>query len=179
MKIIDIAKTYIGQFEVSGNKGFKDPIFQSKMIEDGFTPGDSWCALFQELLFKEAYLEHYNTFDKLFHKSCTQTLRNFKAAGYGISMYPRLGSLMIMRKYIDNEAQWQGHAGLVSKVINEREWLSIEGNTSSGAKNAEGIREGDSVQENHHVEASPKTGLRVAGFVLIHETLCVLKNPNL
>jgi hypothetical protein len=169
MKIVDIARGYIGEFEVAGNQGFKDKKFEAKMVEDGFNQGDSWCCIFQNMIWEEAYPEHEEILNGLFHKSCDKTLKNFKAAGYGISMTPVVGSLMIMKHFIDGKEQWTGHAGVVVEKLNSVTWISIEGNT-----NSKGSREGDSVQPKTRTLTYPKTGLHLAGFVLIRETLKIV-----
>jgi hypothetical protein len=166
MKIIEVANKYVGEFEISGNHGFKDPAFQKKIEAVGWHDGEAWCCYLQEALFKEAYPEHIAEFDKLFSSGAVRTLANFKNAGYGISTIPKLGSLMIMQHFEDGIAKWQGHAGVVISLKSNSEWISIEGNTNSN-----GGREGDSVQPKNRSLMYHPTGLRVAGFVMIRETL--------
>jgi hypothetical protein len=166
MKVVDIAKSYIGQFEILGNHGFKDPAFAAKMKAVGHDDGEAWCCLFSELCFKEAYSEHTTFLDKIFSDGCVKTLDNCIKAGIEISTIPVLGSLMIMQQYIDNVKQWQGHAGIPVQILSNSAWVSVEGNT-----NSKGSREGDSVQPKTRDLMYKPTGLRVAGFALIHEFL--------
>jgi hypothetical protein len=167
MKIVEIARSYLGEFEKPGNHGFKNPALQAKMEADGWKDGEAWCAYFQEMIWEEAYPAFEKVFDKLFSGSCAITLANFKKAGYEISTIPVPGALMIMHSYKDGVFTGKGHAGLViPTLISNSEWYSIEGNTNSA-----GSREGDSVQIKKRSLMYYPTGLRVAGFVLIRETL--------
>src|SRR5690606_18642823 len=95
MKQIEIAKKYVGIKEVKGNMGFLDADFDKKMRAVGFQDGHAWCAYASELVFKEAFPERFDEFDKLFSASAVQTFKNFEAAGYTISDKPVEGALVI------------------------------------------------------------------------------------
>lgn len=164
MKVLEVARLYLGEFEKPGNSGFLNAKLQAKLEQDGWKIGEPWCCYFQEMIFEDAYPEQEKALDRLFSANCVQTLSNFKLAGFEVSTYPVLGSLMIMQNYKDNRALTSGHAGIVSKVLSNSEWKSIEGNT-----NAAGSREGNSVQEKSRSLMYHPTGLRVAGFVLIDQ----------
>jgi hypothetical protein len=166
MKVIDIARMYLGEFEKPGNSGFLNAKLQTKLEQDGWKIGEPWCCYFQEMIFEDAYPEHEKMLDRLFSANCVQTLSNFKLAGFEVSTIPAEGALMIMQNYKDNRALTSGHAGIVSKVLSNSEWKSIEGNT-----NAAGSREGTSVQEKTRSLKHHPTGLRVAGFVLVDKKL--------
>ena len=56
-RIIGIAKGYLGQKEVPGNKGFQDKDFEKKMRQVGFYTGAPWCAFFVKLVYGEAYYD--------------------------------------------------------------------------------------------------------------------------
>lgn len=169
MKILETAKLYENEYEIEGNRGFKNLRFQEKMVADGFIPGDAWCALFQEMIWEEAYPEHEGTLDKLFHKSCDQTYKNFKAAGYEMSDIPVEGSLGIMKHFTDGKEDWKGHAFLVTKQLTNSTWHSFEGNTNE-AGSREGIKTG---YQTRSLMYHP-TGLRMKSFILIRETLKIV-----
>jgi hypothetical protein len=163
MRPHEIAAEYIGQTEFKGNLGFKDPCFDEKMREVGFQDTHAWCAYFQELVFKEAYPEKFVELDKLFSASAVQTFKNFRDAGYLIGEVPQIDTLVIWQNYKDGKAQWTGHAGIVSKVLDQETFLSIEGNT-----NNDGSREGIKVAERtRKVIPDVKNGLKVLGFIQI------------
>jgi hypothetical protein len=166
MRIVEVVNSYVGQFELPGNQGFRDKVYEAKMVADGFVKGDAWCCLAQEVAWREAYPEHDKEFDRLFHKSCDVTYKNFIAAGYEVSTIPVVGSLMIMKKFVENKEQWQGHAGCPVKLLDNTSWMSVEGNT-----NSKGSREGDSMQLKSRSLMYSPTGLRVKGFILIREHL--------
>jgi hypothetical protein len=58
--------------------------------------------------------------------------------------------------------QWEGHAGIVSEVLSDSEFKSIEGNTST-----QGSRNGDRVAENPRNTKVKPNGLNVLGFIKI------------
>jgi hypothetical protein len=159
MRQIEIAQSYVGQFEISGNQGFKSPEFEKKMHAVGWDKGEAWCILFAELVYKEAYPELYPELEKLFSDSVVETHRLITKAGYEPSSIPVLGSLMIMQHYTNNKPDWTGHAGVVTQVHSHSTWVCVEGNT-----NSKGSREGDSVQYKTRSLMYYETGLRVKGF---------------
>lgn len=165
MRPFEIAKNYIGQTEIKGNMGFKDPCFEEKMRAVGFQDTHAWCAYFAELVFKEAFPEH-KELDKLFSASAVQTFKNFRDASYPIGEVPQIDSLVIWQTMKDGKPHWTGHAGIVSKVIDHETFESIEGNT-----NNDGSREGVMVTERtRKVIPDVKNGLKVMGFIQINNT---------
>lgn len=163
MTLIDIARKDLGKKEKSGNTGFQDKKLESDMRSVGWHPGWAWCASIQEKWIWEAYPKLKEEVMGYFVPSAVATFRNLKNAGYRVSMTPTEGALVYWQRMQDGEAQWQGHAGVVSKVISDTEFYSIEGNTNSA-----GSREGDSVQEKHRfVKSDVQNGLKVIGFVTL------------
>lgn len=159
---VKIAKKYLGQREKPGNMGFIDPSFDKKMKGVGHQDTHAWCAYFSELVFKEAYPDKLKALDRLFSASAVTTFENFKKAGYEVSAAPKEGALVIWQHYENGEKQWQGHAGVVSEVVSEKLFKSIEGNT-----NASGGREGIEVAEKSRTTEKKPTGLNVLGFIVI------------
>jgi hypothetical protein len=162
-KIVDVANSYVGQQEISGNKGFKNASFQKKMQDCGWKLGDAWCSYFTELVWKEAFGKShslYNTLDRLFSPSAVSTYANFKGypTGFKVGNTAKIGSLAVWR--LGNG--WQGHIGIVSEVIDKTTFRTIEGNTNSA-----GGREGIEVAKKIRLLNSPfKTkGLNLIGFV--------------
>jgi hypothetical protein len=163
MKQIEIAKKYVGMKEIRGNMGFHDADFDKKMRDVGFQDGHAWCAYAAELVFKEAFPERFDEFDKLFSASAVQTFKNFEAADYTISDKPVEGALVIWQLIKAGEPQWQGHAGICGKVTDGWKFESYEGNT-----NPAGSREGEQfAKKNRKHLAYVYNGLRVMGFVII------------
>ena len=162
MKPEEIAKKYIGQTEIPGNKGFNNADFEAKMKAVGFQPTHAWCCYFAELVFKEAFPEKFKDLDKLFSASTVQTFNNFKKANYVISDVPVKGYLVIWQNQKDGVPQSTGHAGIVTDVYNKELFKSIEGNT-----NDQGGREGYIVAEKLRKVKKVQNGLQVLGFVKI------------
>lgn len=163
MTLVEAAHKDIGKKERRSNLGFEDPQLEKAMMAVGWRPGWAWCASIQEKWIWEAYPDLKNEVQGFFVPSAVATFRNLKNAGYSVSMIPTVGSLVYWQRMQDGNAQWQGHAGVVSKVLSDTEFFSIEGNTNSA-----GSREGDSVQEKHRfVRNDVQNGLKVIGFVKI------------
>lgn len=166
MTALEYAKTFIGEKEKPNNGGFYNPKLQEIMTRAGHKYGEAWCAYFMEACFcepikgttKEAELRI------LFSASAVSTYGAFKKNGYKISMIPTVGALVIYRKFKDGQGGWQGHAGIVSEVINEVQFRDIGGNTS-----AAGSREGTIVGENPRSTKFRSTGLNVMGFITIEQ----------
>jgi hypothetical protein len=162
-KIVQVANSYLGQEEISGNKGFKNTAFQKKMQECGWQIGQSWCAYFSELVWKEAFGKShplYNTLDRLFSPSAVSTYSNFKGYpnGFKAGSTPKIGSLAVWR--LGNG--WQGHIGIVTEIVDKNTFKSVEGNT-----NAAGGREGIQVARKVRVTNMPfrSKGLNLIGFI--------------
>lgn len=162
LNIVDIAKSDLGKVEKPNNSGFADPQLEKEMIAVGWQTGNAWCALISERWAKKAFPAKSAEFDKLFSASAVTTMANFKKAGYKISSTPVLGSVVIWQKYEKGQPSWQGHAGIVSEVINDKEFKSIEGNGS-----VKGSREGTTVVEQHRKILRLDTGLNVMGFIIL------------
>lgn len=163
MTLSEIARIDIGKKEKPGNSGFEDPTLEKEMKAVGWLPGYAWCACIQERWVWKAFPELKEKVKGLFVPSAVNTFRNLVKAGYKHSMIPTVDALVYWQRMQEGNPIWMGHAGVVSKVIDDTEFYSIEGNT-----NAAGSREGDSVQEKHrHVRADVENGLRVIGFVTL------------
>ena len=97
--IVRIARSYVGQIALDGDKGFANADFQSKMQSVGWGSGNAWCNYFADLVWKEAYQEvgakdakiqsiFQNTF-KSFNPNnmpltghCPTTFANMRKLGY-------------------------------------------------------------------------------------------------
>jgi hypothetical protein len=165
MKVIEVAKKYLGLKEDPNNSFKKGTLLGDVLHKAGQKDGESWCSYFMEAVFCEAHPELDTALRKLFDAGAVKTYTNFKAAGYDCHATPRVGDLMIMQKYAGGVKQWQGHAGLVVFVHpTEGWWKCIEGNTTKA-----GGREGGSgaVLEITRNSTVKKDGLNVLGFVTI------------
>jgi len=163
MKATDYARLYVGKKEKPGNSGFQDPEFEKDIKTLGeWAPPMSWCCCFQQMLFRKSLPEKSDELKKLFDPSAVQTYNNFKAAHYPILHKPVIGALVIWQRYKDGIAEWHGHAGIVTEVVSEKFFKTIEGNT-----NNDGSDNGDGVYEKVRSTDIKKTGLNVLGFVVI------------
>lgn len=161
MKLVEAARKDLGKKEKPGNTGFEDAKLEAAMRVVGWQPGWAWCACIQEKWVWEAYPELQQKVKGLFVPSAVNTFRNLIRAGYKSTMIPEVGALVYWQKMDDGKALWQGHAGVVSEVINATTFKSIEGNTSN-----KGSRNGDGVYElTRTVRADVQDGLKVIGFI--------------
>lgn len=160
-KAVEVALKYVGEKELPNNVFSDASPFGQKLHGVGQRDGDPWCALFMELVFKEAYPEKHKEFDKLFSASAVQTFKNCRDAAYLIGNAPREGNLVIWQMMKDGKEQWQGHAGIVNTVKSSWEFTSIEGNT-----NEAGSREGVTVAiKERKVLKDTWNGLKIMGFI--------------
>lgn len=135
--IIQTAKKYIGQKEIPENKGFVDKKFQELMEIVGWRMDYAWCALFAELVWKEAYSQRdsfvINELDRLFSAGSVQTLINFtNDREWQTGEVPKLGALVIWQNYKGEKPLWTGHTGIVISELNGSNFITVEGNTNSG-----------------------------------------------
>jgi len=159
--IIKIAQTYIGQKELGNNAGFSDKAFEDKMKTTGWSKGQSWCAYFTELVWREAYKKTplLKSVIALFSASATATFDNFAGSSlFKTGTTPQPGALVVWR-YGNT---WRGHIGIVETINNNGTFVSIEGNT-----NAAGEREGIEVARKVRriKEIYKAKGLNLIGFV--------------
>lgn len=164
MILVETARKDIGKKEKPGNTGFVDPILEKEMRTVGWQPGWAWCAGIQEKWVWAAFPELKESVKGLFVPSAVNTFRNLVKAGYSHSMIPTEGALVYWQHIQDGKELWTGHAGVVSRVVSDTEFYSIEGNTNSS-----GSREGDSVQEKHRFIRPVTNGLKVIGFVMLRK----------
>jgi hypothetical protein len=162
MELKDLAKVatkYIGKTETPNNSGFSDKEFQKRMEQVGWSIGQSWCAYFTELCAIEAFPSLKDELTKLFSASATATWKNFQI-DKKTSITPKVGSLAVWR-YGNG---WQGHIGVVSKIVDDKTFESIEGNT-----NDKGGREGYIVTPRTRKIGSKysSAGLNLIGFINI------------
>lgn len=162
MTLVDVARKDLGKKEKPGNSGFESPELEKRLTAVGWQAGWAWCACIQESWAWMAFPSLKDKIKGLFVASAVATHRNLVRAGYVSTMKPEVGAFVYWQRMKDGHAEWQGHAGVVSKVVSDTEFYSIEGNT-----NSDGSREGDSVQEKHRFVKQVENGLQVIGFVKI------------
>lgn len=169
-KIISIAKSYIGEQEILGNKGFKDRGFQAAMSAAGWYMDASWCMFFAKMVWMQTYLGSlpYRKIDAKFTGSALGTYYNIAHDGtFQISLTPVPGAIVIFKEGTD-PAKHEGHAGIVTERMGNQ-FKSIEGNTNAGAD--PNIREGYIVAEKIHILNQPPNshGLNLVGFIIPNE----------
>lgn len=164
-KILEVARGYIGEHEIAGNKGFVNPNFEEQMRMVKWVPPFAWCSFFVMLVWRMAYAQLNSIIEAdlriLISPSATQTYNNFtKSKEYKqyVSKIPKPGALMVFQ-YGDT---WRGHIGVVEKLLTDDWVIDVEGNT-----NSKGGREGLEVARiKREVDFTfKKKGLHLIGFV--------------
>lgn len=163
-RIIEVAQSYVGMQEIPGNNGFLDKSFEKKMKAVGWQMEFAWCALFAELVAKEAFAgdaAKLAELDTLFSASAVATWSNFVGSKkYKTNKVPKAGSLVIWKSPLS----WTGHVGIIESIEKGGKWFSvIEGNG-----NLLGSREGTHVvRKRRRLEIiSRRTGqMYMLGFV--------------
>lgn len=162
MRILEIARKYLGQSELPGNK-FTDLTPLGKLVHSaGQKDGEAWCAYFVEGCSIEAFPEMKHQLEKLFSANCVETFHNFKKAGFKVlSIDPLPGDICVMRSYRKGVAQLTGHMCIVEAIDVGNGFQTIDGNT-----NIAGSREGTTVMDRKQksFKFNPD-GLTVLGFI--------------
>lgn len=165
-----IAKRYLGQKEIPGNKFVDDLTVKGDLGEmlhqAGQKDGEAWCCYFAEGIFCKANPSLEKELRGLFSASAVKTAENFQKAGYETSDKPFPNALVIWQRYLNGKKTWQGHAGIVDEdsPMTPTTWRSYEGNT-----NVAGARETDEgvVALQPRTKKYPATGLHVLIFIKI------------
>ena len=164
-RTVRFAKKFVGEDEIPGNMGFKDPELDSLMREFGdFSNSQAWCMSFIKMIWIKKFGRKYiEILDKLITPSTQTTFANFendKSGKFKITKEPERGAIVIWQNYKNGIKEWTGHAGLVQKV-NTDDFETIEGNTNDAAS-----REGYTVAEKIRPYAwATQNGLRLKGFI--------------
>lgn len=164
--LIAQARKWVGQQEIQPNAGFKDHIFEAKMIAVGFYTGASWCAFFVMVVLFDSYAG--TKWAPLLKKYCSgsthQMWVNFKASKEFITgQIPRPGCLVFWVEYSNPLV---GHVGLCTVAEDATTFDSVEGNTNSN-----GSRNGFEVFEHisHKTNITPHRDLVFLGCVYMPE----------
>ena len=161
-KISDIAKSYLGQKEISVNKGFVNKEFDKKMRSIGFYTGAPWCGFFPLLVYSEAKQSV-----KLLSASSKRIIEKATAAG-NWHAEPVEGAVVVWASFKNGKRLSTGHIGIVTEVKDAVNYTTVEGNTTD-----KGGREGIMVAlRNRHLTKDKWTvdnGLRLMGFVYPEE----------
>jgi len=172
-EIVNWAISQIGQKEISGNMGFKDPVFDMILRRVGFEDRYAWCALFAEACYSypqyEGKSKVITTISDCFSANAVRTYENFQkdTSGHFVTDIKQAlpGSVVIWEKRkngdpVKNGIWTIGHAGIVEEV-HDNYFVAIEGNgNSSGGR--EGI---EVVRKKRTYNNFDKDGLCLKGFI--------------
>jgi len=173
--IVATALKYIGEEEIEGNKGFKNPDFEKLMKSVGWATGEAWCAYAAEAFWttsarKLGMGEFAEEISRIFSAGAVHTWKNFNAeVERGNKRFmcldtPQPSDLVIFQKYKNGEKHWTGHMGIVVDIDGEK-YTTVEGNTTRNPQERDGI----AVAKKHRtIDFTTKpNGLNLLGFVHI------------
>ncbi len=176
--IIKTAESFIGQTEISGNKGWNDKKFQKLMERCGWETGQAWCAYAGELVYKLAANPDPEKWkddpfvillNKLFSAGAVKTLENFIKDQSGLFEFTKnpkqAGDLVIYKTYTNGKPSWTGHLAIL-KQINNLNLKTYEGNTNkSGGR--EGIEFAEMKRYVDYNIPNKGTKLVLQGFITL------------
>lgn len=142
--IIQTAYSFVGQKEISGNMGFKQPFFFRLMESIGWKKSWAWCSMFCKLVYTEASKKvgvDPKSITKYISPSVQKTRANFIKAGFPLQTDWTKVKPGAYISWVSASDKSKGHTGILVEFLeNGKKMKTIEGNT-----NSEGSREGDSV----------------------------------
>lgn len=160
--LIAEAMKWVGVRESGWNKGKEVEMFQK--FVDGKAQGEAYCMAFVQYCVGQVEFESKRKSWLFKSEHCLTTWT--KTPIQARRKDPEPGSIVIWQYFTPKGvATGSGHCGIVTKLLNESSFKTIEGNTGSGS---EIIREGDGVWERERRMA--KTGrFRLMGFLVPFE----------
>ncbi len=160
-KIVEVAKSFVGQKEIPGNKGWEDKAFEAKMRKMGWWVTAPWCMFLCRLVWKEAYAYFYNDAavmsiigSNINGSSIDSAAKVRKYKDFEFSDKPVVGAIVIWSK-----TKTSGHGAIVISV-NGNNFTTVEGNT-----NEAGSREGDRTLIKKR-SLDTKSSMTILGFVI-------------
>ena len=152
--LIEVATKYIGTREATGNNdGEVVNMFQKAV--DGKASGESWCCGFVQYCVKQVeQIENIRT--NLFSSEHCLTVWN-KTDKDLRSNKPEAGYIVIWQ----HGDTTQGHTGIVTEVVDDNHFGTIEGNTADGSGV---VRDGDGVYRRTRSIVGAGS-MKVLGFI--------------
>ena len=162
--ILETAQSFVGQKEISGNMGFKQPFFLRLMESIGWRKSWAWCSMFCKLVYTEASKKigvDPKIITKHISPSVQKTRTNFIKAGIPLQTDWTKVQPGAYISWVSSKDKTKGHTGILIEFLeNGKKMKAIEGNT-----NGEGSREGDSVAVKiRNAEVGRGTSLILQGW---------------
>ena len=154
---IKIAQSYIGTTELTGHN---DGVNVEKFLRSvGLSKGNPWCAAFVSNCLIEAGVREPSIRTALARKFITK--QSIKASDVLIGKVNiKPGTIVVWQK--GNTVF--GHVGFIEKQIDKQNFITIEGNTSSGIKGSQS--DGDGVYRRSRA-IQPANYFRITAFTLV------------
>ena len=152
--LIEEAKKWIGVKEATNHNDGKEVEMFQKAV-DGKAQGESWCMAFVQFCLQRVETSQQTRTNMYSSEHC---LTVWNKTGTGMHRTaPEPGFVVIWR----HGATTQGHTGIVTEVLANGEFTTIEGNTGNG-KGV--IRDGDGVY-NRTRSVTGAGEMKVVGFI--------------
>ena len=162
-RVASYAKRFVGEEEIRGNLGFKDPEFEKMMKNVGWLRGQAWCMYFAKVIWIDKYKNLKSEINQLLSGGTVSSfnkVKNSKSKNFAVTSMPRIGDIAVWQKYTSGKATGLGHSGIVTKVRTSY-FETIEGNTDDTAS-----REGYKIaKRKREFDFNKTSGLRLLGFI--------------
>jgi len=137
--VIEEASRWLGVKEVGNNGGFDNAEFQSLMVDVGWKKGEAWCISAAKAWWLEVFKDDaviHAEIKRIISKSC---MKSWQAVTQS-SIIRKTNEIVEGGIFIYSAGEGKGHAGIVTKKLDDFKMRTVEGNT-----NIAGGREGDSI----------------------------------
>jgi hypothetical protein len=155
--IAEIALSYVGEKEITPNKGFANPELDKKMRAVGFYTGAPWCGFGNKLIYDEA-----GASTELCSGSSRSIIQRATLAG-NWHAEPVQGAIVVWATFKNGKRQTTGHIGTVTKVDGDK-YNTVEGNTTDKG-GREGVMFAERFRSLRPEVWKVNDGLRLMGFV--------------
>lgn len=141
-RVVVTAKEFLGDKNINDCREFREPIFQSKLIQFNWDPQFYASSVFCELIWQISIGRETTTerqkLDRLFSPSPLATHANFRgyrgdrnSGDYATGNLPQRGAIAIWQR----GQSWQGHMAIVTEVSSNRDTFDvIEGRILVGSE---------------------------------------------
>lgn len=170
MTTTEVMLSFVGQKEIPPNMGFVDKAFEAMMRSVGWVPRWAWCALLVKLGLKKS-----GATPNLVLPGAVRTYRAYEKAGRTTKV-PVSGCIGAYALYKNGKPHPDGLGHLVwvtAYAPGSDAFATVEGNTESDERNADGTRDGDmcALKKRRLTFDIPKggNGLRLLGFCIVDE----------
>lgn len=175
--IVEVAKIFVGEKEIPGNKGFYNKTLH-KLMSPFWGVGDPWCADFMTMVWMQAYAIKYGTgtpendyflkqIRKLFSPNSQRLFNNFKKSNmFNTGDVPVVGAGYVWAYTNNGKLTIHGHTGTSVVSITGSKTIVLKDGTKKTYYSWSGI-EGNAKDKVSIMErnTTPEKGKMLLGFI--------------